>query len=181
MRENLITVRELFNKLAKNELKDGTTVNLYGWVRTNRGNNSIGFVEFNDGTNFRNLQLVYEANKVKDFNALSHIQTGESIFVQGKIVLTPEGKQPFEINVNSIEVVGECDPDYPLQKKRHTFEFLREIAHLRPRANTFNAVYKVRNVLTMAVHNYFQEQGFMYVHTPIITTNDGEGAGEVFK
>ena len=181
MRENLITVRELFNKLAKNELKDGTTVNLYGWVRTNRGNNSIGFVEFNDGTNFRNLQLVYEANKVKDFNTLSHIQTGESIFVNGKIVLTPEGKQPFEINVNSIEVVGECDPDYPLQKKRHSFEFLREIAHLRPRANTFSAVYKVRNVLTMAVHNYFQEQGFMYVHTPIITTNDGEGAGEVFK
>ena len=181
MRENLVTVRDLFASLAKNELTQGQELTLYGWVRTNRGNNAIGFIEFNDGTNFRNLQLVYEASKVDDFNALSHIQTGDAIMVKGNLVLTPEGKQPFEINAKEIVVVGATDPDYPLQKKRHSFEFLREIAHLRPRANTFNAVYKVRNVLTMAVHNYFQQNGFMYVHTPIITTNDGEGAGEVFK
>ena len=154
---------------------------LQGWVRTNRDNGQIGFIELNDGTCFKNIQLVYDANVVKDYKGLSHVNTGAALEVVGKLVLTPEAKQPFELQVKEYRLAGEVDPEYPLQKKRHSLEFLREIAHLRPRANTFNAVFRMRNAMSMAIHEYFQQNGFMYVHTPIITGNDAEGAGETFS
>ena len=152
---------------------------LQGWVRTNRSNGQVGFIEFNDGTYFKNVQLVY----LKESNAYelaSSFRNGCAIKVIGVVKLTPENKQPFEIEVKACELLGDCDEDYPLQKKRHTFEFLRDIAHIRPRGNTFQAVFRVRSVLSYAVHQFFQERGFIYVHTPEITTNDGEGAGNVF-
>ena len=154
-------------------------VELEGWVRTNRDNGSIGFVEFNDGTYFKNVQLVY-LKECKDHDVLASLKTGSAIKVTGRVKLTPENKQPFEIEVDSCELEGDVADDYPLQKKRHSFEFLRDIAHLRPRANTFQAVFRVRSVLSYAIHEFFQERGFIYVHTPLITTNDGEGAGNVF-
>ena len=178
--EQGMTNRKLFTKSFDGKLVDNEEVVLQGWVRTNRNNGSIGFIEFNDGTYFKNIQLVYE-NHNDNYDALSHIKYGASIEVKGNIKLTPENKQPFEILVSSIEVLGDCSEDYPLQKKRHSFEYMREIAHLRPRANTFNAVFRVRNALSYAIHKYFQEHGFMYVQTPLITANDAEGAGQVFN
>ena len=154
-------------------------VELEGWVKTNRDNGSIGFIEFNDGTYFKNVQLVYNNNS-NNYDVLTSLRTGAAIRVVGKVVYTPENKQPFEIQVTDCELEGDVDDDYPLQKKRHTFDFLREIAHIRPRANTFQAVFRVRSVLSMAIHEFFQQRGFIYVHTPEITTNDGEGAGNVF-
>ena len=154
-------------------------VELEGWVKTNRDNGSVGFVEFNDGTYFKNVQLVYNKD-CKDYNVLTSLRTGAAIRVVGDLVYTPEMKQPFEIHVDECELEGDVADDYPLQKKRHTFDFLREIAHIRPRANTFQAVFRVRSVLSMAIHEFFQQRGFIYVHTPLITTNDGEGAGNVF-
>ena len=161
------------------EIKEFNEVMLEGWVKTNRDSGSIGFIEFNDGTYFKSVQLVYNKDS-ENYDVLSSLKTGEAIKITGKVQLTPENKQPFEILVNTCELEGKCDDDYPLQKKRHSFEFLREIAHIRPRANTFQAVYRVRSVLAMAIHEFFQSRGFIYVHTPLITTNDGEGAGNVF-
>lgn len=178
------TVRELYetckfgDDLEKESL-DG--VEFDGWIRTNRNNGSIGFIELNDGTYFRNVQIVYDASQIENFDVISHFRTGASIHVEGKFVLTPEMKQPFEVHLTKAELLGDVMDGYPLQKKRHGFEFLREIAHLRPRANTFNAVYRVRSVLSMGIHEFFQSQGFVYVHTPIITSNDAEGAGETFR
>ena len=169
---------ELFKALERNE-KLPEAVFLEGWVKTNRDNGSIGFVEFNDGTYFSNVQLVYNKD-CKDHETLSALRTGAAIGIKGLVKLTPENRQPFEIEVQECVLEGDVDDDYPLQKKRHSFEFLREIAHIRPRANTFQAVFRVRNVLSMSIHNFFQERGFIYVHTPLITTNDGEGAGNVF-
>lgn len=154
-------------------------IELQGWVRTNRDNGSIGFIEFNDGTYFKNAQLVYTVD-TPNHDLLSRLKTGASITVIGKFKYTPDNKQPFEIEVLECSLEGDVDDDYPLQKKRHSFEFLRDVAHLRVRANTFQAVFRVRNALSMAIHNYFQQNGFIYVHTPLITTNDGEGAGNVF-
>ncbi len=167
-------------KEYKEILKSIKNVFIEGWVRTNRDNGSIGFIALNDGTCFKNVQLVYEDKVVKDYKSLSHVNTGAALAVKGEFVLTPEGKQPFEIHVHEFDVVGPVDPDYPLQKKQHSMEFLREIAHLRPRANTFNAVFRMRNAMSMAIHEFFQNEGFMYVHTPIITGNDAEGAGNTF-
>ena len=161
------------------EIKQLDEVVLQGWVRTNRDNGSIGFIEFNDGTYFKNVQLVYSKDN-SDYEVLSSLRTGCAIEVSGKVRLTPENKQPFEVAIDSCKLLGDCDEDYPLQKKRHSFEFLRDIAHIRPRANTFQAVFRVRSVLAFAVHEFFQERGFLYIHTPLITTNDGEGAGNVF-
>ncbi len=181
---NNFTVRELYtitfgkDQKIKDSLKE---VYLEGWIRTNRNNGSIGFIEFNDGTNFKNIQIVYDNSKVKNFDQLSKLATGASISVLGDYVLTPNNKQPFEIAAKEIKLIGDCSEDYPLQKKRHSFEFLRDIAHLRPRANTFNAVNRVRNALAMAIHTYFQSEGFMWVHTPEITGNDAEGAGQTFN
>ena len=177
--ERDITARKLFFDFYDNNLKDDTDVILEGWVRSHRNNGSVGFIEFNDGSYFKNIQLVYDKDN-KDFEKISKVKYGSSIQVNGKIKLTPEMKQPFEIHVGSVVVLGDCAEDYPLQKKKHSFEFLRDIAYLRPRANTFNAVYRVRNALAFAIHKFFQERGFMYVHTPIITANDAEGAGQVF-
>ncbi len=171
---------KLINKIKDKENID--KVELCGWIRTNRDNGAIGFIEFNDGTYFSNIQLVYTLEKVNDkYNEFKALKTGQAIIVKGSVVLTPNNKQPFEIQVDDIILVGDVDDDYPLQKKRHSFEFLREIAHLRPKANTFYALYKVRSVLSMAIHKFFQDNNFVYVHTPIITSNDCEGAGQVFN
>ena len=161
------------------ELNTYKHVILQGWVRTNRDNGSIGFIEFNDGTYFKNVQLVY-TKETSNYEVITVLRTGAAISLLGEVVLTPENKQPFEIKLEDVILEGGVDEDYPLQKKRHSFEFLREIAHLRPRTNTFMAVYRVRSVLSFAIHEFFQQRGFIYVHTPLITTNDGEGAGQVF-
>ena len=163
----------------KKEIEEYKRVILQGWVRTNRDNGSIGFIEFNDGTYFKNVQLVY-TKETKGYELITSLRTGAAIKVLGELELTPENKQPFEIKIEEVELEGDVDDDYPLQKKRHSFEFLREIAHLRPRTNTFMAVFRVRSVLSFAIHEFFQQRGFIYVHTPEITTNDGEGAGQVF-
>lgn len=177
-----ITNYELYDIVSgqdQEEINSLKNVKLEGWVRTNRDNGSIGFIEFNDGTYFKNVQLVYNKDS-KDYKTLSSLKTGSAIGIVGEFKLTPENKQPFEIVVIDCELQGDVYDDYPLQKKRHSFEFLRDIAHLRPRANTFQAVFRVRSVLSFAVHEFFQARGFIYVHTPEITTNDGEGAGNVF-
>lgn len=177
-------VRYLYELCALNDeetLATLTNVVLDGWIRTNRSNGAIGFIELNDGSYFRNVQLVYDKTNFSDFDNLSKLNTGAAIGVTGSFVRTPENKQPFEIHVSEFVLHGDVASDYPLQKKRHSFEFLRDIAHLRPRTNTFTALYRVRSVLSMAIHQFFQSQGFIYVHTPIITGNDAEGAGEVFS
>ncbi len=163
----------------KEEIEAAKYVVLEGWIKTNRDNGSIGFIEFNDGTYFKNVQLVYN-KECKGYDVASTLKTGAAVKIVGEVKLTPENKQPFEVQIIDCELEGDVADDYPLQKKRHSFEFLREIAHIRPRANTFQAVYRVRSVLSFAVHQFFQERGFIYVHTPLITTNDGEGAGNVF-
>ncbi len=177
--ERSLTVKKLYLSLQNNCLNEDTCVVLEGWVRSNRDNGSVGFIDFNDGSYFKNVQLVYTKDN-SNYENISKIKYGSSIKACGTIKLTPENKQPFEIILDKAEVLGECSEDYPLQKKRHSFEFLRDIAYLRPRANTFNAVFRVRNTLAYAIHKYFQENGFMYIHTPEITANDAEGAGQVF-
>ncbi len=181
--EALMTVRECYEIVKEGsiiEIESMDIVQIQGWVRTNRSNKNVGFIELNDGTYFRNVQLVY-TNELENFEEVSHYLTGTALTVVGKFKLTPGMKQPFEVEVTSITLEGSCAPDYPLQKKQHSFEYLREIAHLRPRTNTFSAVFRVRSVLSMAIHEFFQNQGFVYVHAPIITGNDAEGAGEVFN
>ncbi len=179
---NEMTIRELY-ELANNhhemEIDEINPVLLMGWIRTNRSGKNISFIELNDGSYFRNGQCVYDQS-LENFDEVSKYLVGTSIKVIGHLKLTPEMKQPFEIQVQEITLIGASDSSYPLQKKRHSFEYLREIAHLRPRTNTFSAVFRVRSVLSMAIHEFFQNQGFVYVHTPIITANDAEGAGEVF-
>lgn len=171
------TVRELYESYNYGDhlvLDSINEIELEGWIRTNRDNGSVGFIEFNDGTYFKNLQLVYDKN-LDNYNDISHYLTGSAISVKGKFVLTENGKQPFEVQVTSISLEGGVDPSYPLQKKRHSFEYLRDIAYLRPRTNTFNAVFRLRSVLSMAIHEFFQDQGFVYVHTPILTGISCEG------
>lgn len=177
-----MTVRELYEIVQDGnpmEVDGLDYVQIQGWVRTNRSNNNVGFIELNDGTYFRNCQCVYP-NTLVNYADTTKYLTGTALTITGKFVLTPQNKQPFEIEVKEVVLEGGCDPSYPLQKKRHSFEYLREIAHLRPRTNTFSAVFRVRSVLSMAIHEFFQNQGFIYVHAPIITGNDAEGAGEVF-
>ena len=172
------TVRELYescyygNHILLDSLDE---IGLEGWIRTNRNNGSIGFIELNDGTYFKNAQIVYDKNIVNNFEDITHHLTGCSISIKGKFVLTPEAKQPFEIQLHEFTLIGDCDASYPLQKKRHSFEYLRDIAHLRPRTNTFNAVFRLRSVLSMAIHEFFQDQGFVYVHTPLLTGISCEG------
>lgn len=177
-----MTVRELYEMACSGSTMETDQIEyaqLQGWVRTNRNNGSIGFIELNDGTYFRNAQLVYSSD-LANFQDVSKYLTGTALTVTGKVMLTPQAKQPFELQVTEVILEGACDNSYPLQKKRHSFEYLREIGHLRPRSNTFNAVFRVRSVLAMAIHEFFQDQGFVYVNAPIITGNDAEGAGEVF-
>ena len=162
------------------EQYDGQSITLQGWVRTNRNSKAVGFIALNDGTTFSNVQVVY-ADSLENFDEVSKITTGSAMEVTGKLVCTPDAKQPFEIQAESISVLGLCDHDYPLQKKRHSFEFMREIPHVRPRANTYYAMFRLRSVLSMAIHTFFQDRGFVYVHTPLITGSDCEGAGEMFQ
>ena len=152
-----------------------------GWIRTIRDSKVFSFIELNDGSCFKSVQVVFEQGRITNFEEIAKLNVGSAIVVKGKVVLTPQMKQPFEIKADSIEIEGKSTPDYPLQKKRHSVEFLREIAHLRPRTNLFNAVMRVRSVAAFAVHRFFNERGFVYVHTPIITTSDCEGAGEMFR
>jgi asparaginyl-tRNA synthetase len=158
----------------------GEEVVVCGWVRTIRDTKTFGFIEINDGSCFKNLQIVFD-DALENFNEIAGLNVGSALIVKGVVVETPNAKQPYEIKASSIEIEGESAPDYPLQKKRHSFEFLRTIAHLRPRTNTFSAVFRVRSLLAHSIHKFFQDRGFIYVHTPIITSSDCEGAGEMFQ
>ena len=155
------------------------SVTVAGWVRTVRGSKAFGFIELNDGTFFKSIQIVFDQEMV-NFKEISKLGVGSAVIVTGEVIVTPNAKQPFEIKATEVEVEGTCPPEYPLQKKRHTFEYLRQIAHLRPRTNTFSAVFRVRSLASYAIHKFFQDRGFVYTHTPIITANDAEGAGEMF-
>ncbi len=159
----------------------GNEVTVSGWVRTVRASNNFGFIELNDGSFFSSVQVVIEADKLDNYSELAKLNVGAAITVTGILELTPQAKQPFEIKAAAVNVEGVSTPDYPLQKKRHSFEYLRTIAHLRPRTNTFSAVFRVRSLIAFAIHKFFQERGFVYVHTPIITGSDAEGAGEMFR
>ena len=173
----LIDIRELYRN------KDqylGKKVQVGGWVRSIRDSKNFGFIVMNDGTYFEPLQIVYH-DKMDNFATISKLNVGSAIIVYGELVATPQAKQPFEIQAEKIEIEGASSPDYPLQKKRHTLEYLRTITHLRPRTNTFQAVFRVRSLIAYAIHKYFQERDFVYVHTPIITGSDAEGAGEMFR
>ncbi len=172
-----ITVRNLYKKTNEFENK---TITIEGWVKNLRDSKTFGFIELNDGTFFKNIQVVFN-DSLDNFEEIKKLTLSSSIKVYGKFILTPQSKQPFEIQATKIEVESLSDNTYPLQKKRHSFEFLRTIAHLRPRTNTFNAVFRVRSVLSYAIHKFFQEQDFVYVHTPILTGSDAEGAGEMFN
>lgn len=173
-----IQVKELFRNSAEYADKE---ITVRGWIRTNRGSNKFGFVELNDGSFFKSVQVVYEADKINNFTEISKAPIAAALKVNGTLVLTPDAKQPFEIKANTVEIEADSDSDYPLQKKRHSLEYLREIAHLRPRSNTFSAVFRVRSLVAYAIHKFFQENNFVYVHTPIITGSDAEGAGEMFR
>ena len=159
----------------------GNEVTVSGWVRTVRASNNFGFIELNDGSFFSSVQVVIEADKLDNYSELAKLNVGAAITVTGVLELTPQAKQPFEIKAAAVNVEGVSAPEYPLQKKRHSFEYLRTIAHLRPRTNTFSAVFRVRSLIAFAIHKFFQERGFVYVHTPIITGSDAEGAGEMFR
>ena len=172
-----IRIRELFRATPA----DGETVTVCGWAKTVRDSKSIGFIELSDGSCFKNLQVVFQADKLDNYKEVAKAGVGTSMQVTGRIVVTPGAKQPFEVNADSVQLLDVCPPEYPLQKKRHTLEYLRTMPHLRPRTNTFAAAFRVRSVAAWAIHKFFQEQGFVYVHTPLITGSDCEGAGEMFR
>ena len=173
----LTTVKELFSDREKYLDKE---VQVGGWIRSIRDSKAFGFIVLNDGTCFDTLQIVYH-DTMENFAEVSKLNVGAAIIVKGTLVATPEAKQPIEIQADQVLVEGVSNADYPLQKKRHSFEYLRTISHLRPRTNTFQAVFRVRSLIAYAIHKYFQEQGFVYVHTPLITGSDCEGAGEMFQ
>lgn len=172
------TVKQLYMKAKE---LSGKEVTLSGWIRTLRSSKNFGFIEINDGTYFKNVQIVFEETGVSNYKEISKQNVGAALTIKGILTETPEAKQPFEIKADEITVEGESNPDFPLQKKRHSLEFLRSIAHLRPRTNTFSAVFRVRSVAAYAIHKFFNERGFVYAHTPIITGSDCEGAGEMFR
>lgn len=173
----LTNIREIFRNKDKFADKE---VTIGGWVRSNRNSKNFGFIVVNDGTFFEPIQVVY-GNGLDNYDEVGKINVGAAIIVRGTLVLTPDAKQPFEIQAAYVTVEGASTPDYPLQKKRHTFEYLRTISHLRPRTNTFEAVFRVRSLCAYAIHKFFQERDFVYVHTPLITGSDCEGAGEMFQ
>ena len=173
----LTTVREIY-KNHERFLEQEVTIG--GWVRSNRDSKSFGFLSISDGSYFEQIQVVYH-DAMKNFAEIAKTNVGAALIVSGKLVATPNAKQPFEIQANDIQVEGVSSPDYPLQKKRHTLEYLRTITHLRPRTNMFQAVFRVRSLIAYAIHQFFQERDFVYVHTPIITGSDAEGAGEMFQ
>lgn len=169
-----IKVKQLF------ETKQEQEVLIFAWVRTNRAQAQFGFLNVNDGSTVTNLQVVYD-NTLSNFEEISKFRVGVSVEIKGKVILTPEAKQPLEIHATSVVMLGDCPEDFPIQPKRHTREFLRDVAHLRARTNLFNAVFRIRSVAAMAVHKYFQDRGYLYVHTPLITTADCEGSDQMFK
>jgi len=172
------TVRKIFKN---QEELSGKTIELYGWVRSNRAQKEFGFINLNDGTFFETIQIVYDEKQITNFKEVQKYRVGSSIKVVGTVLLTPERKQAFEIHALEVELLGDSLEDYPIQPKRHTREFLREHAHLRPRTNLFSAVFRVRSLLTHAVHTFFQERDFIHLAAPIITAADAEGAGEMFQ
>ena len=171
-------IAALYSDIAK--YKD-TVITVYGWARTIRDSKALGFIDLNDGSCFKGVQIVFEADKIHNFSEIASQNVGVALKVTGLVVETPAAKQPFEIHAQEISVEGASSPDYPLQKKRHSVEYLRTIAHLRPRTNLFSAAFRIRSVASYAIHKFFQDQGFVYAHTPIITGSDCEGAGEMFK
>ncbi len=173
-----VEIKALF---AEPERYIAEPVTICGWVRTLRSSKALGFIELNDGSYFSNLQVVFEENKLANYDEISRQNVGAALIVTGRLLLTPEAKQPFEIHAEKITVEGASTPDYPLQKKRHSMEFLRTIQHLRPRTNTFSAAFRVRSVAAQGIHRFFTERGFVYAHTPLITGSDCEGAGEMFR
>ncbi|MBB6630109.1 asparagine--tRNA ligase [Clostridium algidicarnis] len=156
-------------------------IKVNGWIRTSRSSNAFGFMELNDGTFFKNIQVVLEGDSLDNFKEITKLPISSSVYVEGVLVPTPDSKQPFELKAQKVVVEGVSSSEYPLQKKRHSLEYLRTIAHLRPRSNTFSAVFRVRSMAAFAIHTFFQEKGFVYTHTPIITGSDAEGAGEMFR
>jgi asparaginyl-tRNA synthetase len=171
-------IRELY---ANPKMYENNNILIKGWIRTSRTSNAFGFIEINDGTYFKNLQIIFEKQNIDNYDEVSKYPISTAVEIEGLFILTPDGKQPFELKAHKITLAAMSDADYPLQKKRHTFEYLREISHLRPRSNTFSAVFRTRSVLAFAIHKYFNEKGFVYVNTPIITCSDYEGAGEAFR
>ena len=171
-------IQEIFSGPAR---FSGKEVTVCGWARTIRDSKSIGFLEVNDGSCFQNLQIVFEQARLANYAQIAKLNVGSSVVVRGEMALTPGARQPLELHAAEITVEGFSTPDYPLQKKRHSPEFLRTVAHLRPRTNTFSAVFRVRSTAAYAIHRFFQERGFVYAHTPIITASDCEGAGEMFR
>jgi len=176
MSKDNILIKDLYRNTDSYLEKD---IKISGWVKTVRDSKTFGFIEINDGSFFKNVQIVFN-DSLSNFEDIRKLTIASSIIVEGKLVKTENAKQPFEIHATNIEIFNLASSEYPLQKKRHTFEYLRTIAHLRPRTNTFNAVFRVRSVVSFAIHKFFQERGFVYVHTPIITSSDAEGAGEMF-
>ncbi|MHC1722681.1 MAG: asparagine--tRNA ligase [Aminipila sp.] len=173
-----VQIRELYRNTDAYAEKE---VLIRGWVRTNRSSNKFGFIELNDGSFFKSVQVVYEQDMIDNFDQIAKAPIAAALMVRGTLTLTPEAKQPFEVKAKEIVMEAGSEADYPLQKKRHSLEFLREIAHLRPRSNTFSAVFRVRSLVAYAIHQFFQDQNFVYVHTPIVTGSDCEGAGEMFR
>ena len=174
---NCVNLKELF---TKPETFFDKEISVSGWIRSNRPSKSFGFIALSDGTCFNQLQIVYD-DKLNNFSDICSLNTGAAIIVNGKIIATPNSKQPFEIHATEVAIEGDSSPEYPLQKKRHSFEYLRTISHLRARTNTFQAVFRVRSLAAFAIHKFFNERGFVYVHTPLITGSDCEGAGEMFR
>ncbi len=172
-----VTIKDLYRN-TENYIDK--TVEVAGWVRTVRDSKAFGFIELNDGSFFNNLQIVFN-DKLANFEEVRKLTISSSIIVKGRVVKTENAKQPFEIHADSVEIFNLADADYPLQKKRHSFEYLRTVAHLRPRTNTFNAVFRIRSIAAFAIHEYFQNNGYVYVNTPIITCADCEGSAEMFK
>lgn len=173
-----VEIKQLFTDVSAYQ---DQKVTISGWVKTIRDSKALGFMELNDGSSFKNLQVVFEDSRIDNFKEVTKYHVGSAVTVSGEIILTPQAKQPFEIHADEIVLEGASTTDYPLQKKRHSLEFLRSIAHLRPRTNTFNAVFRVRSVAAFAIHRFFNERGFVYAHTPLITGSDCEGAGEMFR
>jgi len=171
-------IRQLVRDTARYSNKE---VEVSGWIRSNRDQKSFGFISLNDGTHFNTIQVVYEKDMVPNFGEAAKLRVGSAVIIRGILLETPQAKQPFEIKAKEIILEGDSPEDYPIQPKRHTREFLREVAHLRPRTNLFTAVFRVRSLAAYAIHRFFNEKGFVYVHSPIITANDAEGAGEMFR
>lgn len=173
-----ISIKELYRTPKEHEQKD---VTIRGWVRNNRDQKAFGFIDLNDGTCFETLQIVYESERLSNYKDVSKYRVGSSVEIIGVVVLTPQSKQPFEVKASKVSLIGDSLEDYPIQPKRHTREFLRENAHLRMRTNLFNATFRVRSVVSHAIHKFFQDRNFIYLHAPIITSSDAEGAGEMFQ